>query len=239
MATSTNQPVASLSSCVLYAEDVATLAPGAWLNDAVLSFACEALEQRLSAAAPGLRCLHPPAVQLLLHETDADDLAGFAAGLRLASADLALLPINNSADVTQPATGSHWSLLAWRRGLGFAHLDSSPGSANAAVAARVAAKLAPLLPPGGGMGDAGALAVRQLPCPVQRNFADCGAHVAWATERLAAARAREAAGEAPLWSAVVVALQPDAAAEAELREYRERLRALAREHRYPPPLPPP
>jgi hypothetical protein len=169
----------SFGAAALFDEDVATLAPGGWLTDAVLTLHCELIE---AAHGPTrVRALHPSVSLLALLEADADDLRATLTPLALHVPHLILVPINDSADPNAgPASGSHWSLLAWRRGRpAAAHYDSGRGGANIAVARRVWGRLAPL---------AGApSAVVPAPCPQQTDASSCGVIVAALAEALAAA----------------------------------------------------
>jgi hypothetical protein len=215
----------SFRSAYLYPEDVALLATRAWLNDSVLGLWCEAAEAGAAGGAHVV-CMQPAAVRLLRHETDAGDLAALAAALRLPAAAAVLLPVSDAADASEAAAGSHWTLLAWARGAGFAHFDScgrGAASPNGAAAAHLAAVLAPLL----GAGAAGA-AVAQARCPAQRNAFDCGVHVAWAMEALAlhAAAARQGGWAAALSAAAA----GDGDVEAAMAAYRVRMLAFARAH---------
>lgn len=189
------QLVASLGGVALYAHDLATLEPGQWLNDAVLSFVGEHLMARqppaIASVSGGARlgvvCLDALSGPLLL-ALDDDELAALASKLGLARAAAVLIPLSDvSSAAYSAASGSHWTLLAWAVRGGWAHFDSAPpargGGANAHVAARLAQRLDSVL--GGG----GEIVVFAAACPRQLNDADCGAHVAWIMERLASSPA--------------------------------------------------
>ena len=188
---SIEEPCSRFRSATLFENDIDLLARPAWLNDSTLSFWCEVVEaasedavatfapSRASAESPRIVCLQPAAAMVLLHETDAEDLAALAGprGLSLSSAHALFAPVSDAVDIGRPEQGSHWTLLAWRRGLGFSHFDSG-GGAVAPAAVRLAAVLAPML-------SESVETVTACRCPAQRNGVDCGVHVAWAMETLA------------------------------------------------------
>jgi len=178
---------------------------------------------------------------LLLHERDPADLAALAgpAGLALARARAVLLPLSNArdADLSRPRSGTHWTLLAWARGRGFAHFDSSAaagGSADGADAAgALAAVLVPLVDDGSDAGGHTA-AVVNVRCPAQTNGRDCGVHVAWAMERLALALARQAdahSGEtsAAAWWEAALGPAPEPL-QAGIDDYRAHMLAVVLTH---------
>ena len=142
----------------LHPPDLLSLLPGAWVGDAPLSFFMEHLACALPPAAAARAALLSPAVCSLVQcEDDPADLASALSRLALHAADLLLLPISDSADFAAPGSGTHWTLLSWRRGRGFAHQDSLGvgGSARSlAVARLVAGRLRPLLREGPGAGAA-------------------------------------------------------------------------------------
>jgi sentrin-specific protease 8 len=188
-AASAESPVLSYHAAVLYEEDLLLLLPKRWLNDAVLTFWAEFLSIDRFSDTDQIAFLHPSVVLMTALEDDPDDLADALKGLELSKRALILLPINDSDDVARPATGSHWTLLLFRRTAvgedapaGFSHLDSGEGgsrSANFKVARRVAGKIAPLL------GSAVDATVAQRACAKQTNGYDCGVHVLWNMEQAA------------------------------------------------------
>jgi len=199
-AASADSPVLSYHAAVLYDDDLRLLLPKRWLNDAVLTFWAEFLSIDRFSDTDQIAFLHPSVVLMTAFEDDPDDLADALKGLELSKRALILLPINDSEDVTRPATGSHWTLLLFRRSAfgedapaGFSHLDSGDGGsgiANFKVARRVAGKIAPLL---GGAVDA---TVTQRACVKQTNGYDCGVHVLWNMEQAATQLMRTVGGRA-------------------------------------------
>jgi len=189
-----DRPCVSYHAAALYEEDVALLArAGRWLNDATIVFAEEWLAHNEFADSRGITFLHPGTAFLCLFETGGDLLEALA-GLQLAVAQLVLIPVNNNLDPTAPASGTHWSLLAFSRcevpvpgggraiPAGFSHWDSVPGSSNMSVARRIAAAVLPALQAPGA-----ATAVTECTAPLQRNSSDCGVHVVWGMAAMARA----------------------------------------------------
>jgi sentrin-specific protease 8 len=197
-AASAEVPVLSYHAAVLYDDDLRLLLPKRWLNDAVLTFWAEFLSMDRFSDTDKIAFLHPSVVLMTAFEDDPDDLADALKGLELSQRVLILLPINDSEDVTRPATGSHWTLLLFRRTAfgedapaGFSHLDSGDGgsgSANFKIARRVAGKIAPLL------GSAVDATVTQRTCAKQTNGYDCGVHVLWNMEQAATQLIRAVGG---------------------------------------------
>ena len=245
--TAPEEPAASFKSASLYEQDIALLTRPAWINDSVLGFWCEVVETACDDAAssamsalasaagasaalkPRVVCMQPAVAMMLLHETDAEDLAGLAGprGLALNTATALFAPVSDAEDVGRPEQGSHWTLLAWARGRGFAHFDSMSRGETPSVA-RLAAVLAPML---GGAGELAA--VTAVRCPVQRNGVDCGVHVAWAMDALALHAVREDSAGGSDWEAALVA--PVAASvdvAATMLAYRAHMLAVANAHRH-------
>lgn len=164
----------SYRSSVLYPPDALSLFPGRWIGDAAIGFFFDHLA---ASAPPTVLLLSPSAALIPLMEADPADVKEGLCLLPLSTAELVLIPvIDGSVDVTAAASGTHWSLLRWRRGAGFSHVNSagSGGGSNLESARLIAARLLPLL--GGDSG--GGVVVAEVPSVVaQRGSCDCGAHV--------------------------------------------------------------
>ena len=192
----------SFYSVCLYDEDIETLAPRAWLNDAVICFHIEYLKHRILSGVGdpplGIALVHPGVVMLASVEDDAEDLAHLLNGLSLGASQLALFPLNDSTNLTRACSGSHWTLLSWRRsasagaraGFGFYDSAGSGDDRSARVADALARKLAPFLGAGGG-GDA--CDVVRIESAKQGNAYDCGVAVCLTMERLVREHAAAAA----------------------------------------------
>jgi hypothetical protein len=265
-----DEVVVSFRSACVYGEDAALLRPGRWLNDALVVWWSEALTARMeldaaqtaassstsSAAAPPppppLPCLlvQPATVMLATHILEPDEVPEALAGLSLPSFPLVLFPINNSDSPLLPASGSHWSLLAYVRPLGrFFHFDSSQGM-NLAAARRAARAMRPVLTGGGGGGSAAAAssssssltssssssssstaAVEEVAStPQQANGYDCGVHMLMTMDYLcraaAASSSSSSAATAPSFDGLASFATPDrASANREMLE--EKLEEMA------------
>lgn len=178
-----SKQIVSFGCIALYEEDLATLLPGQWINDAVAAFWAEYVPTLMPDAGSRLIILQPATVMMILIESDADDLRSALSGLKLSLADSILVPINDSTDPSCVGGGTHWTLLAWQRHptgdgpAGFVHLDSScdgrpDSSENLPNARIVASRLLPLL-----SADDCTDAVAAVACVAQRNGFDCGLHM--------------------------------------------------------------
>ena len=152
-------PSVRVGDITIYAKDVDTLRPRAWLNDQVIAYALESL----NASAPaGVLCLEPSTVFMSAMISDPKQLAEMLSVPRnagastvadaLASATRVIMPINDNDDSEALEGGGHWSLLCYQRhgtdggGPRFEHFDSC-GGANGARAKSVALCFMSLLEP--------------------------------------------------------------------------------------------
>jgi hypothetical protein len=99
--------------------------------------------------------------------------------LNLPERTLLFFPLNDAPDALTPNAGTHWSLLVFsRRSERFYHYDSMPGSANARVAAHVAAVVWRVLLKLTFRDMSTAAPPLETPAfPAQRNSSDCGVYV--------------------------------------------------------------
>lgn len=218
-----DRPVVEFHSSQLFAADLASLAPGGWLTDAVLTWWWEVLSHDVLPPGPrrdAAAFVHPPAA-FCARFLEGDDLAEVLAPLDLPRRELAFFPVSDADDPAEPAGGSHWSLLVWSKaGNSFHAYDSAPGggAGNRAAAAQAAANLGPLL--GAARNARGAPRPAPLThewCPPQANGSDCGVHVCAIAAAVAAA-----GGHAPRVAA--------GATPAAVAAYRARMAALASDH---------
>lgn len=178
--------IAALGTSQLYDTDLFLLRPQCWLNDALLSFYSEHLKVIHKQHTPRLAICHP-GVALLCQVEEGEDLRSALFTLDFPALELLLLPISDSEDFSQASnTGSHWTLLRWRRGVGFSHQDSGDGggkssssssSRNLDIARMIASRLGPLLSPQGGGDGGGDFTVAPCPCTQQGNNYECGDRV--------------------------------------------------------------
>ena len=148
---------------LLRQSDLLLLEPMQWLNDGIVGFWFEYLENDLFGDRDDI-CFISPEVAHFIKLGSSQDSCAFLEPLNLNSKSLVLLPVNNSVSPDTPG-GSHWSLLVYeRKHQQFYHLDSVHQS-NRAHAKSMVSKLA-LLPNDG--------KVIELPCTQQLNGWDCG-----------------------------------------------------------------
>jgi hypothetical protein len=177
--------VVSFRSACVYGEDAELLRPGGWLNDALVVWWAEVLTSRADGTRPPpFVVVQPATVMLATLLLLSDEVPEALEGLALPSYPLVLFPVNNSEDPSSPASGSHWSLLAYTAaGRRFVHFDSSRGT-NAAAARRVATVMRPVLEGSSEAAAASTPLVVEEPSttPQQSNAYDCGVHMLAAME---------------------------------------------------------
>eukprot|EP01128_Nolandella_sp_AFSM9_P013040 TRINITY_DN9920_c0_g1_i1.p1 TRINITY_DN9920_c0_g1~~TRINITY_DN9920_c0_g1_i1.p1 ORF type:complete len:225 (+),score=46.43 TRINITY_DN9920_c0_g1_i1:225-899(+) len=165
----------------LYASDLSLLEPGKWLNDKLISFYCEYLENTLSESATHhqrLVFINPDAV-MMIKFLAGEDLKESLSPLNVAGADVVFFPINDSEDHSAVG-GTHWSLLVWIRARQeFLLLDSHKGM-NERASLAVVQKVVPLL----NLPNT-KVTVNAMETPQQVNGSDCGVYVLALCEYLA------------------------------------------------------
>lgn len=166
--------VLSYGSATLRQADIALLEPTRWLNDMLIAFYFEWLSKDLD---PRVLLVDPSAVFIMKFEDDIEDLRMQFGKLRLASRDVILCPVNDNDDPHTPAGGSHWTLLAYFRGVIYSY-DSGGSRSLSASAATVAHCLYGLLET-----DPQPVIVVRLLHP-QTNSYDCGTYVVLISELL-------------------------------------------------------
>lgn len=169
--------VCSFGRSDVYEGDLETLAPGQWLNDAVINFCCDRMSL-VEFEGRGVAFVHPGVSFVLSFEDDEDDFRDTleGAGVTAAACRLALFPINDKQVTGRPG-GAHWSLLAVDRDAGrFLHFDSA-GGANDGVARNLAGRLSPHV--------GCAMPVARAQCPQQTNSFDCGVYAVTFARELA------------------------------------------------------
>ncbi|GBN59738.1 Sentrin-specific protease 8 [Araneus ventricosus] len=167
--------VLNYENCLLRQSDVELLTPPSWLNDNIIAFWFEYLENEVykdHKKVLGFVC--PQVVQYLKFGLP-EDVKSTVEGLELDTKQYILFPVNDCRAQTVPG-GTHWSLLAYNASENsFEHYDSYPGSCNLPVAESLAKVLAMFLrnslkgghPP----------VIHEMPCTQQVNTYDCGMHV--------------------------------------------------------------
>lgn len=154
--------VLSYHNSLLRRSDVNLLNSPNWLNDRIIGFWFEYLENDI---ADDSICLISPEVAQFIKLGSPADTSMFVVPLNLNSRSLILLPVNDSISLEQPG-GSHWSLLIYdcmeRR---YYHLDSLNGG-NLHQAKKMAHNL--------GLSKEEVVELETAP---QQNFYDCGVFV--------------------------------------------------------------
>ena len=121
---------------------------------------------------------------ILAEKDDVEELQYLFEGMDLEKKRCIFVPINDGAGSEKPGSGSHWSLLVFRRRLpddedsgscsgSWEHFDSMQTEKHAAISRVVAAAIVAGVP---------SLAAREggpvaADCPQQKNGFDCGAYV--------------------------------------------------------------
>jgi sentrin-specific protease 8 len=164
----------------LYPEDLLTIAPRAWVNDAIISFHMEYCNEL--ASPQRLQCLLPSTVQWLMADTQHDTES--LKNVPLDQARFFFCPINDSQQwLSLSDKGQHWSLLICDRSeMSFLHLDSLKGKNNA-VAERFARVLCDILQQ---RKNEESSIILEVPVdgPQQNNGYDCGIWLMLCTELL-------------------------------------------------------
>lgn len=150
---------------LLRQSDLRLLQPGDWLNDRLIGFWFEYLENELFVGQNDICLISPEVAQFVKLGSDCDS-AMFLEPLDLNSKGLVLLPVNDLSSLDESG-GSHWSLLVYDGKMKQCyHLDSANKS-NSDQAKKMFSKLG--LPTNEKMVD---LATTQ-----QQNCSDCGIFV--------------------------------------------------------------
>ena len=160
---------------LLRVRDVALLRGPQWLNDQVLSFYFAHLQN--DGRSPADVAFVDASMSFLLGNLSPTEVSSVLASTKVSSASVILALVNDECDVKRVDGGSHWSLLVFRKGIGWSHYDSSQtgGSrANKANANTLAAALAPYVRSGDG--DGGVVNHKPPDAPTQVNGYDCGAY---------------------------------------------------------------
>mmetsp|Transcript_21851 Transcript_21851/g.70593 ORF Transcript_21851/g.70593 Transcript_21851/m.70593 type:complete len:224 (-) Transcript_21851:51-722(-) len=177
--------------------------PTSWLTDPLVQLGFLRLEKETVPNRTDVALLEP-AVAMFLACTSPSDAAEQLGQMGLKGKELVLLAVNDSQPQDIGVGGSHWSLLAMRRGR-WEHYDSL-GSANARAAKRLSRALSEFF------GLAANERVIEMATPQQRNGCDCGVHALLAAEALLSAEAASddavaSEGRVPEW--LRLACSPD------------------------------
>ncbi|DBA03122.1 TPA: hypothetical protein N0F65_003369 [Lagenidium giganteum] len=174
----------------LYASDVQLFSSHQWLNDNAINFYLQYLYRTVCASRSDMLLMDPVIVACMLFQCDDDDeFLDLARGVALLEKELCIIPVNDVQSFAD-GSGSHWSLLVYRRAANtFEHWDSSAGS-NMAAAARVAQSFFKMLrlciadATTTNQAKAEPTIVSMTEGPQQRNGYDCGMYVLLTAEFL-------------------------------------------------------
>ena len=159
-----NKIILDYENSILRQSDVDLLYGPHWLNDNLIGFWFEFLQQN-ELYRDSKVCLISPEVSQFIKLGSSEDAASMIEPLDLQSKSLIILPINDSSSFDSPG-GSHWSLLVYcSADKTFYHLDSMFGI-NFDEACMTAAKL--------NLSKSKTIA---LTCARQTNGWDCGIYV--------------------------------------------------------------
>ena len=173
--------VLSYGDIALRQSDVDLLAVDSreWLNDAVISFAFEYLNNQ----HPSVECLHVSCTNMLamIPRSSTEMQEGLSVAIRdvltvgrsekdqKQKLELVVAAVNNSMEPMLAESGSHWSLLVYEASSQtFFHFDSLPGS-NERHARDLAKRLGD-----GALGQKKNWKFREAKTPMQRNGHACG-----------------------------------------------------------------
>ncbi|KFM57522.1 Sentrin-specific protease 8, partial [Stegodyphus mimosarum] len=174
--------VLNYENCLLRQSDVQLLNPPNWLNDNIISFWFEYLENDVYKDYKkvfGFIC--PQVVQYLKFGLP-EDIKSTIEGLELNKKQYVFFPVNDCRAQTVPG-GTHWSLLVYNACENtFEHYDSYPGSCNLSVAESLAKGLAAFLRDSSQFGRPPS--IHEMSCTQQNNTYDCGMHVICNTDGL-------------------------------------------------------
>jgi sentrin-specific protease 8 len=151
---------------LLRRSDIIILQDSEWLNDHLIGFWFEYLENDVFKTTTQDFCLVSPEVAHFIKLGSPDESKLFVELLNLSAKDYVFLPVNNSTSYDCPG-GSHWSLLVWcNKAQQFFHFDSMDGT-NFGHASKTAKNL----------GLKSVEKVVQVKCTQQKNGFDCGVFV--------------------------------------------------------------
>ncbi|KAK9302695.1 hypothetical protein QLX08_005416 [Tetragonisca angustula] len=122
-----NETVLSYYDCLLRASDVALLQGPHWLNDVIIGFYFEYLNETLNKNGKKEIYFISPELTQLLKMTDSSQYNIFLDPLNVSECKCIFFPLNN-CDRKDAAGGSHWSLLIFcKQDKTCYHFDSSKG----------------------------------------------------------------------------------------------------------------
>lgn len=132
-----NEIVLSYYDCLLRASDVELLQGSHWLNDVIIGFYFEYLDETFNKNGKRDFYFISPELTQLLKMTDPDQYIIFLDPFSISECKCILFPLNN-CDRKDAAGGTHWSLLIFYKGDKTCyHFDSAKGY-NGSIASKFA-----------------------------------------------------------------------------------------------------
>ncbi|KAK1137499.1 hypothetical protein K0M31_002005 [Melipona bicolor] len=166
-----NEIVLSYYDSLLRANDVALLQGPHWLNDVIIGFYFEYLNETLNKNGKKELYFISPELTQLLKMTDSSQYNIFLDPLNVSECKCILFPLNN-CDRKDAAGGSHWSLLIFcKQDKTCYHFDSSKGY-NGNIAAKFAKNIMNCV-----LYKDESNKFVDIDCPQQDNGYDCGVYV--------------------------------------------------------------
>ncbi|XP_076236314.1 sentrin-specific protease 8 [Calliopsis andreniformis] len=163
--------ILSYYDCLLRAKDVALLKGPHWLNDVIIGFYFEYLDETFNKEKKQLYFISPELTQLL-KMTEPSQYGIFLDADTIAECKCIFFPLNN-CDSRDAAGGTHWSLLVYcKEEKTCYHLDSSKGC-NYNIASEFAKNIINYVL---NKDECGRKLVEPN-CPQQDNGYDCGIYV--------------------------------------------------------------
>lgn len=160
--------VLSYHDTIIYESDVELLEGPHWLNDTIIGFYLEYLEEEVYGKT--MFCFIRPEVTQCLKLSPLSEFPVFLDPLQFKDKNVAVMPLNDCENPNTPG-GSHWSLLVFCKTVRtFYHIDSSKGS-NYSPAKLLSAKLSEYLELNGDY------EFKTLNSLQQTNSYDCGVFV--------------------------------------------------------------
>lgn len=172
--------VLSYHDTCLRTSDVSLLKGHKWLNDNLIGFWFDYLENDLYRdVSKAIAFLSPNVVQFIksaANKQNVSDVISMLSSMSLKEKQLIIIPINDCDTDRTEMGGTHWSLLAFNAAKQtFEHYDSHTGSVNHDHAESVVQVLSPLL-----MAEELTdleLDLTEMECTQQDNNYDCGIHL--------------------------------------------------------------
>ncbi|XP_029034138.1 sentrin-specific protease 8-like [Osmia bicornis bicornis] len=169
--------VLSYYDCLLRASDVALLQGTHWLNDVIIGFYFEYLDQRYNGTGEKEFYFISPELTQLLKMTDPSQYSIFLDPVNVSNSKCIIFPLNN-CDKKDAAGGSHWSLLVYsKQEKTCYHFDSSKGF-NSSIASKFAKNIMSCILNENNLNGK----FVEADCPQQDNGYDCGIYVLCLTD---------------------------------------------------------